>query len=366
MVKHNPSNERIKRQYLIFLREARKHSEASLDSIASALHRFEEAARFRDFRTFRPEQAVAFKKQLREQISERSQKPLSEATIYSTLIALRNFFQWLAGQPGFRSRLTYSDADYFNPSEKGSRIATARREVAAPTVEQVRDVIRRMPASTEMERRDRAIVAFALLTGARDGAIASFRLKHVDLHEGRVDQDAREVRTKFSKTFTTYFFPVGDDVRAIVADWVEYLLRERQFSPDDPLFPATSVQPDANQRFAAVGVGREPWANATPIRNIFREAFARAGLPYCNPHRLRTTLARFGGQVCRTPEEYKAWSQNLGHEQVLTTFSSYGSVPRGRQQEIIRDLSMPRSKDEQLQAVLGELMARMQHAMKAT
>lgn len=37
-----------------------------------------------------------------------------------------------------------------------------------------------------------------------------------------------------------------------------------------------------------------------------------------------------------TPEEIKAWSQNLGHEGVLTTFTSYGKVPVHRQGELIR------------------------------
>jgi hypothetical protein len=46
----------------------------------------------------------------------------------------------------------------------------------------------------------------------------------------------------------------------------------------------------------------------------------------------------FGGQICKSPEEYKAWSQNLGHENVLTTFSSYGDVALHRQAEIIRGL----------------------------
>ncbi len=35
------------------------------------------------------------------------------------------------------------------------------------------------------------------------------RLKHVNLDARCVFQDARDVKTKFSKTFTTYFFPVG-------------------------------------------------------------------------------------------------------------------------------------------------------------
>jgi hypothetical protein len=49
-------------------------------------------------------------------------------------------------------------------------------------------------------------------------------------------------------------------------------------------------------------------------------------------------LAGLGEKVCRTPEEFKAWSQNMGHEGVLTTFTSYGEVSRERQARIIRSL----------------------------
>jgi hypothetical protein len=49
-------------------------------------------------------------------------------------------------------------------------------------------------------------------------------------------------------------------------------------------------------------------------------------------------VALLGGQKFRSPDEYKAWSQNLGHENVLTTFSSYRDVAGHRQAEIIRAL----------------------------
>jgi integrase len=62
-----------------------------------------------------------------------------------------------------------------------------------------------MPVETDVERRNRALVAFTILTGARDGAIASMKLKHIDLITGKVSQDAREVKTKFGKTFDTFF-----------------------------------------------------------------------------------------------------------------------------------------------------------------
>jgi hypothetical protein len=46
---------------------------------------------------------------------------------------LKQFFQWLTLQPGYKSRLKYSDAEYFNLSGKDARVATARREQCAPS-----------------------------------------------------------------------------------------------------------------------------------------------------------------------------------------------------------------------------------------
>lgn len=339
MKTHDAQNERIKRQYLIFLKEAKRFGESSLDGVAKAIHRFESYTKFRDFRQFHIKQAVAFKAHLADQRSARTEAPLSKATLLSTVNALKAFFQWLAGRPGYKSRLKYADAEYFNLSEKEMRVAKARREQRVPTLEQIHHLLAVMPAGSEVELRNRALIAFTLLTGARDGAIASLKLKHVDIAQGKLHQDAREVNTKFSKTFTTYFFPVGDDVRAIVVEWVNYLLTVKLWGPDDPLFSATHVALGETRRFEASGLARAHWSNAGPIRTIFREAFKRAGIPYANPHSFRATLASLGEKLCRSPEEFKAWSQNMGHEGVLTTFTSYGAVSRERQARIIRSLA---------------------------
>jgi integrase len=340
MKTHNPQNERIKRAYFTYLIEAQGFSEATLDGVAKALNRFETYTRFRDFKAFHIEQAKGFKAHLSEQRSLRSNDRLSKATLYATLSALKRFFRWLAGQPGYKSRISYSDTEYFNLSAKETRIAKAHREARVPTLEQIRHVIRTMPATTEIERRDRALVAFTILTGARDGAIASLKLKHIDIDQGLIDQDARQVKTKFSKSFTTWFFPVGDEIRELVVHWVLYLRQEKLWGLDDPLFPATKIKIGDSRHFEASGLDRKHWSSAGPIRTIFKDAFAAAGLPYFNPHSFRKTLALLGGQICKSPEEYKAWSQNLGHENVLTTFSSYGDVAGYRQAEIIRSLGI--------------------------
>ena len=64
-------------------------------------------------------------------------------------------------------------------------------------------------------------------------------------------------------------------------------------------------------------------------------------MPYVNPHSFRTTLVRLGEQRCRTPEAWKSWSQNLGHEHEGTTFAGYEKVPEHRQAELIKQLGRP-------------------------
>jgi integrase len=339
MTMHNPVNERIKRQYFAYMKEANRQSEASVDASAAALARFEEFTKWRDFKLFHYEQAIAFKRSLSSRVSDTTGEKLSKATLHATLTGLSRFFRWLAGQPGYKSRLQYSDADYFNLSEKDVRIATARRETSYPTLEQVKQIIAAMPAFTEIEQRNRAVVAFTLLTGARDGAVASMKLKHVDLEAACVHQDARDVKTKFSKTFQTFFFPVGDDVREIVRAWINYLLLAKHWGHEDPLFPATETVVGSSRQFEVVGLRRAHWSTAEPIRDIFREACANAGQPYFRPHSLRRTLVQLGQSLCKDAESFKVWSQNLGHESVLTTFSSYGAVSVRRQGEILANLS---------------------------
>ena len=106
-MKLNAKNERLKRRYCTFLKEARQLSVQSIDPVLAALGRFEDFTRRRDFGHFRIEQAVAFKRHLANETNARTGKKLSAATIYSITTALRDFFFWLAGQPGFRSRISY-------------------------------------------------------------------------------------------------------------------------------------------------------------------------------------------------------------------------------------------------------------------
>lgn len=367
MTKHNASNERIKREYFRYLREALGRDEATVDRVAASLARFETITRGKGFDRFHREQAVAFKTRLTEQRNARTGEKLSKATALSMLRDLRTFFLWLAREPGFKSRIQYGDADYFNLSEKDTAIARARRDKVVPTVEQVARVLVAMPATTVLERRDRALVAFAAITAARVGALASFQLGHVDLSGGYVEQDARQVKTKFAKSFRTYFMPFVPGALEIATDWIDEL-NGCLWGPSDPLFPSTLMGLGEHGGFVATGLSRQGWATTSPIRDIFKRAFAAADLPYFHPHSFRDMLVHHGMRLSLTPEAMKALSQNIGHEGVLTTFTSYGQVPTHRQGELIRALggagsAAPADAIASLEAVLASLKQNHGHGL---
>lgn len=342
MIKHNVNNERIKRKYLTFLKQAKGQNEATLDSVIKAICRFEEYNQHKDFKSFHVDQAIGFKNKLSKQKHYKTTKPLSLATLNGTMRHVKGFIEWLSQETGYKSRIKYRDAQYFNLSEKDTRIAKAKRKKPVATIEQIQHVLKVMPNDTAIEKRDRALIAFTLLTGARDSAIASMKIKHVDLNANSVYQDAREVNTKFSKTAVTNFFPVGDEVREIVFEWVAYLKNEYVMGNDAPLFPKTKMSQGSDNNFQAAGLSHEHWKSAAAIRQVFKKAFLLAELPNFNPHSFRNTLAALGESMCQSAEEFKAWSQNLGHEGVLTTFYSYGEVQEGRQADIFKQLKEPR------------------------
>jgi integrase len=363
-LKHNPTNERLKREYFRYLKEAKGRDEASIDAVAKALSRFETSTSRKDFGKLHREQAIAFKRRLADAANERTGERLSKSTVHATLRHCREFFLWLAREPGYQRKIQYADADYFNLSEKDVAVARARREKRVPTLAQAEHVLTSIPGNTQIERRDRALIAFTMLTAARVDALASLQLGDVDLRAELVSQDARHVRTKFRKSFTTWFMPVSDLAMEIVRDWHAELRADVRRGLKSPLFPATAIGLDELGAFKAVGLAAHGWASTGPVRAIFKRAFEQAGLPYFNPHSFRDMLVRHAMSLDLPAQELKAWSQNLGHNSVLTTLTSYGHVPAHLQGELIRASGTARQSrdmaDEEiamLEAVLQKLKA---------
>lgn len=336
--KTNPKNDRIKREYLIWLKEAKQRSAATVEQVRYAIDRLETYTGFKDFGTFNKDQALGFKQELLTTKAKRSGKTVSISTVHYTLQAIKDFLAWLHGRKEYRPRLVVADIAYLNLTTGEQRQAHASRPSKYASLDEYKAALFAMPAGTEVERRDQAVMALLLLTCMRDAAVVSLKLRHLSMDRQHVFQDPREVKTKFSKTIDTFFYPVGDDIVAIVQRWERFLVTEKLFGPDEPLFPKTLVAPNAQRSFTVLGVGREHWSDAAAVRKIFRSAFERVGLPYVVPHSVRHTLTQLSYKLQLNPEQFKVWSQNMGHDKPLTTLNSYGQVSIERQAEIMVSL----------------------------
>src|ERR671918_1767533 len=277
----NPRNERIKRGYVEFLRQADRKSEGTIRGVEKALHRFEEHTRFTDFASFKREKAMSSRAALAKPPA--GGKALSAATVLSTLTAVQRFLRWLILQPGVKSKIRATDIDYLNLSANEARAAAAAPSKPFPTMEQLKHTLAKMPAGTEIERRDRALFALIMMTGARDSAAASLRLRHVELDRSLIVQDPTSVRTKNGKLIESVLLPLGDEVERAFADWIVYLRADLLYGPDDPVFPQTATRIDPARGPVADGLKRLCWSSSAPIRAIFRRAFEEAGLPYFQP-----------------------------------------------------------------------------------
>ena len=334
----NEENERIKRDYLGYCRDALGEDRKTIDTKAAVLRDFELAMGVKPFKAFHIEWAARFKRHLENARNARTGKPLALTTRDARLRIVKGFVHWLASQQGFKSRISYADAEYFNNNAKDARAAHAERHIPYPSMEQCAHAFRLMPDGTEVERRDKAIFAFLMLTRCRDGAAASLRLKHIDLVDGHVFQDGREVKTKNSKTIDTWFFPVDAMYRDCFEGWVTYLREERLFGPDDALFPKSQIKA-IDGRFTNTGLAWDTYANAQHIITTIKDAFVAAGLHPFTPHSFRKTLGRLGDEICLTREAWKAWTQNLGHSNPATTERAYLPVSRDRQRELFKGMS---------------------------
>ena len=333
----NAQNERLKRKYIDFIKETKGRDHKTLDKVTAALVKFEESTKYKPFKNFHIDQARLFKTSLARAKNPITDKSLSLTTIDATLRMVKGFFQWLSWQQGFKKVLSHGDAEYFNNNAKDARAAHAHRPVQFPSVKAAYHAFQGMPEATELQHRDKAIFAFLMLTGARVSATATLKLKHINLVDGTVFQDGREVDTKNIKVFMTTFFPVDPAYLACFKAWANHLKQDRLFGPEDALFPKPEREL-IDGKFTFRKVSRAPYANSAKINMIVRQSFANVQMPEYTSHSFRKTLGKLMSDFNLTIEEQKAWSQNLGHKDFATTVSHYVPVSEQRQNELISGL----------------------------
>lgn len=201
-----------------------------------------------------------------------------------------------------------------------------------------------MSCETITQRRDRTLLCLIGMTGIRDGAVIGLRIKHYQEAKNCIHQHPDHVRTKNSKLIKSFFLPVNAQWMAYFKEWVKELKSEHLFGLDDPLFPKTDVICDPDSlSFKEKGIQKAFWSNSAPVRKIVKEACIRCNIDSIKPHSIRKTLTLWAENACQTPEEFKAFSQNLGHNSPLRTFTSYGAIPKHRQGDLIKGLGQAKT-----------------------
>lgn len=360
----NINNEKIKRRYFNWKRGAKGYSEKTIVAFERAIHLFESSTGFKDFKTFCERQATSFKKWLDKR--KHNGKQLSATTKYHNLRHLNEFFSWLATQPGYKSRISLDAVSYLTLDKRTVKEALSIRPRKFPSLEQVVSLVESIEVKTDIDRRDRALISFMLLTGIRYQAICTLCLGCIDIERLEVYQDPRSgVKTKGGKAILSRILPFHDGLVKIVIDWINYLKEELKYGPGDPMFPKTLVtQSDDGYSFKARGVTTEFWSEGNSIREILKKRSEHADLPYFNPHAFRHAACQLALRLSRTPEEFKALSQNFGHEQVTTTLRTYGTLDDQRVSDVISSMDFSGKSPEGDQFSFEELEAFLKRKRK--
>ncbi|WP_366194685.1 tyrosine-type recombinase/integrase [Meridianimarinicoccus marinus] len=223
-----------------------------------------------------------------------------------------------------------------------------------PTIDEAEDMISSMPGVTRLQRRNKAIVACAFLTGLRAAALLSMKLKHLDTEARMAVQDGREMHAKNGKSFTVRWFPMPESFAHCVVAWKEEI-SALGFGPDDALFPAG--------KYLTAPLGDHEnipiLLTTDPITRAFQQACSGTGNHY-TPHAARHCLKALGDRICTTSKALKAWSLNLGHDSLVTTETYYGKMTETDRMRILGDLTAQQGssddeKDLMLRYCLHEL-----------
>jgi len=345
-------NETLKRKFYEYLKTSRGFSDESIERYENSIWLWEDFTKNADFGLFNMTRAKEFQDWLKNKKVKNSDRTITLSYCYDNLRHLQVFFEWLSEQPNYKSKINKTAIANLNLSMKEKRIATQPRNIEFPTFTEIKTVIENIGNETEVEMRDRALFSLAALTGARITAMRTLPMKSFNKKESIIYQDPTlGVETKFAEKITSVLIPFGyEKALKYFIEWFDYLEKEKEFKPTDPIFPATKISNgEENVNYYSTGeVEPKFLKTSTSLRKIFEKRFKQAGIGYYNPHAFRHFWVREISKLPLTEEEKKAISQNLGHKDVGTTFGSYGygKIEENRQIEIIKNIDFVGRKKE--------------------
>ncbi len=330
-----PDNERVLYLYLKFLGQFHEHT---VDAIMATIRKFESFHKGKRFDRLKPDDVSAWRDHILKRGSPGSPMALSRSTVRHHASHMKQFLEWLVKQDGYR-RLNASLGDYVKLPKGQSAALLQPQPDPYPTAQEATAMVKAMPADDRVQRRDRAIVATAFLTGLRAGSLASIRFGDIDPTEKAVRVDARFIRAKNGKSQETVWFPVGPVFEDIVTDWLKEL-EALGARADDALFPPNGALVSRLRLTRQLGQPIACWKTEDGIGRAFSIACEAAGVQPYTPHSARHFLVALGNEICRTEEHREAWSKNLGHSKRQITVSHYAKMTLNEHKSVMARLRL--------------------------
>lgn len=331
MSKYNKENELKKREY--YKRIAIKKSEKTIDQIRRAIENYEDFTSYKDFKLFNMKLAL-------EYINHTKKQNLSLNTRRSYLRNLKKFFEWLSDKPSYKSKIKQENIELLSISNNETNQIARKINLDYPTFEQAKQIIESIEVKNEVDRRDKAMMSFAVLTGIRVNALMSITIGSIDIDKMMVHQFVRNgVQTKFQKDIVSRIFNFDENLVKYFKDWYYYLKKNKLFGNEEPLFPKSKQnQEEDNYSFNYDFVSNNFWQSNSAIREIFIQRAINAKIKPFSPHKYRHLSIKLAFDKCQNAREIKAVSQHFGHEDVSTTIQVYGNYRPDELIEILDDI----------------------------
>ena len=225
-------NDRVIYKWLSY---AGRYDVKTIDRHLAAIRYGEALLQGKPFHTLTTDDVAKVRDDLKRRAKGSATDHLSSSSIKHTVSHLIAFIDWLLKQDGFK-RLPKDLTGYLKLPKATVAASTAAKSKDFPTLAEAEDLLKQMPSKSLVDQRARAVFAIAFLGALRADTIASLKLKHIDIDNRLILQDARTVRAKAGKHINILWFPIQKTFENVVIDWVQKL-QSFGFAGDDSLCP---------------------------------------------------------------------------------------------------------------------------------
>lgn len=344
-------------------KHAGQFSDKTIDRHLTAIRWLEDFLDGKPFAKLTLNDIYAVRDHLKTALQPGAPNSKSKSTVQHTVSHLRDFFDWLLKQVG-HTRLPAGLPDALRLPRAAYSASLPKEPKAYPSLEEARDLLTGMPCKTTLQNRARAIFALAFLGALRADTLISLRLGDIDCTGRKIIQNADIARTKNGKSLQIAWFPIPEEMRATVIDWVAFM-KNAGFAPEDALFPPSHAFKGRRKSPAHGDQQIAPMTSCHAVTEAFDAACKGHHAKY-TPHAAKHTIAAERDRRRLTMEQRKAWSENMGHENEQITTSHYGKLTHVRRLELLEELPLEDKEvtfldltDEEKIALFDEVLKRI-------